>query len=168
SHGDHLSEAPGGFQVTAMTNNAIGAIEDIDRKLYGIQFHPEVAHTPGGKQLLRNFAVEICGCRTNWSPASFVDVAVDRIRRQVGQGSAVCGLSGGVDSAVAAALVSRAIGDRLTCIFVDNGLLRRDEFENVLEAARRAGGLRVRGVAAGERFLAALKGVEDPEQKRKI
>jgi GMP synthase (glutamine-hydrolysing) len=168
SHGDHLSQPPSGFQVTAKTENSIGAIEDASRQLYGIQFHPEVAHTPGGKQLLRNFAVEVCGCRTDWSPASFVDVAVDRIRRQVGQGSAVCGLSGGVDSAVAAALVSRAIGDRLTCIFVDNGLLRRNEFESVLEAARRGGGLKLRGIAAGERFLAALRDVEDPEQKRKI
>jgi GMP synthase (glutamine-hydrolysing) len=168
SHGDHVTAAPPGFAVTAATSSALGAIEDDARRLYGVQFHPEVAHTPQGKDILANFVKGICGCRADWSAASFIEAAVSRIRDQVGQGRAVCGLSGGVDSAVAAALVARAIGDRLACIFVDNGLLRLDEFAQVLEAFARYGRLKVKGVAAGERFLAALKGEADPERKRKI
>jgi GMP synthase (glutamine-hydrolysing) len=168
SHGDHVTAPPPGFVVTAATDNALGAVEHSARRLYGLQFHPEVAHTPDGRDILANFVKKICGVRADWTPASFVEMAVARIREQVGQGSAVCGLSGGVDSAVAAALVARAIGDRLTCIFVDNGLLRKNEFEKVLEAFADYGQLRVKGVAAGERFLTELKGVEDPEQKRKV
>lgn len=168
SHGDHVTAPPPGFAVTAGTGNALGAVEDISRRLYGLQFHPEVAHTPNGRAVLSNFVHKICGVAAEWTPASFVEAAVARIREQVGEGRAVCGLSGGVDSSVAAALVSRAIGDRLTCIFVDNGLLRKNEFEKVLDAFADYGRLTVKGVAAGERFLSELKGVEDPEKKRKI
>lgn len=168
SHGDHVTEAPPGFNVIARTDNALGAVEDKSRRLYGLQFHPEVAHTANGKKILENFVRRICDCQADWSPASFINVAVEQIRQQVGKGQAVCGLSGGVDSAVAAALVARAIGERLTCIFVDNGLLRKNEFEKVLAAFSDYGELNVKGVAAGERFLGALKDVSDPERKRKI
>jgi len=168
SHGDHVTAAPPGFKITAATDSALGAVEDDARRLYGVQFHPEVAHTPNGKDLLSNFLKRICGCRADWTAASFIESAIARIRDQVGEGRAVCGLSGGVDSAVAAALVARAIGDRLTCIFVDNGLLRLNEFEQVLQSFADYGELNVKGVAAGERFLAALKDVADPERKRKI
>ena len=168
SHGDHVTAAPSGFQTIASTENALGAVENNSSKIYGLQFHPEVAHTPNGKQVLENFVRKICGCHADWTPASFVQSEVERIREQIGEGHAVCGLSGGVDSSVAAALVSRAIGDRLTCIFVDNGLLRKNEFEKVLEAFSDYGQLNVKGVGAGERFLTALKDVADPERKRKI
>jgi GMP synthase (glutamine-hydrolysing) len=133
-----------------------------------VQFHPEVAHTPDGKKILGNFVKVICGCGGDWSAASFISATVDRIRDQIGDGKAVCGLSGGVDSSVAAALVARAIGDRLTCIFVDNGVLRKDEFEKVLRTFDDYGQLNVKGVAAGERFLSALRDIADPERKRKI
>lgn len=168
SHGDHVTEPPPGFSVTATTDSALGAVEDQQRGLYGLQFHPEVAHTPFGKKILDNFVRGICGCSGDWSASSFIDAAVEQINERVADGHAVCGLSGGVDSAVAAALVARAIGDRLVCLFVDNGLLRKNEFENVLESFRNYGELNVRGVAAGERFLDALAGVADPERKRKI
>lgn len=167
SHGDHVTAPPPGFRVTAATESALGAVEDDRRRIYGLQFHPEVAHTPNGREILANFVKRVCGCRADWSAASFIDVAVERIRRQVGEGRAVCGLSGGVDSSVAAALVARAIGERLTCLFVDNGLLRGREFEQVLQSFADYGRLKVKGVAAGERFLAALKGEADPERKRK-
>jgi GMP synthase (glutamine-hydrolysing) len=169
SHGDLVSQPPDGFAVTARTENALGAAEDPSRSLYAIQFHPEVAHTPCGRDVLANFALRICGCRGDWTMASFIESTVATIREQVGpNGRAVCGLSGGVDSAVAAALVDRAIGDRQTCIFVDTGLLRKDEFAEVLESFRREMSLNVVGVAAGERFLGELAGVVDPERKRKI
>jgi GMP synthase (glutamine-hydrolysing) len=168
SHGDRVTEAPPGFKVIAETQNALGAIENVPRQLYGLQFHPEVAHTPDGKKILGNFLRRICGCSGDWSAAAFIEAAVERIKNRIGDGSAVCGLSGGVDSAVAAALVARAIGDRLTCIFVDNGLLRKNEFEKVLDSFKDYGKLKVKGVAAGERFLTALAGVADPERKRKI
>ncbi|HMG35559.1 MAG TPA: glutamine-hydrolyzing GMP synthase [Blastocatellia bacterium] len=167
SHGDYLSKPPAGFEITAETDAAIGAVEDHQRALYGVQFHPEVAHTPAGKQILKNFLVNVCHLRCDWTMASFIDTTVEDIRRRVGEGRAVCGLSGGVDSSVAAALVDKAIGDRQTCIFVDTGLLRKNEFEEVLEAYRDMH-LNVVGVAAGERFLTALAGVSDPERKRKI
>ena len=168
SHGDHVTSPPAGFEVIARTDNALGAIEDNSRRLYGLQFHPEVAHTPSGKQVLENFVRKICQCHADWTPASFAQSAIERVREQVGDGHVICGLSGGVDSSVAAAIVARAIGDRLTCIFVDNGLLRKNEFEKVLEAFRNYGELKVCGVGAGERFLTALKDVADPERKRKI
>jgi GMP synthase (glutamine-hydrolysing) len=167
SHGDYVSRPPAGFTITAATDAAIGAVEDSERKLYGVQFHPEVAHTPQGKELLRNFLVNVCGLRCDWTMSSFIDTTIDDIKRRVGNGRAVCGLSGGVDSSVAAALVARAIGDRQTCIFVDTGLLRKNEFEEVLVAYREMD-LNVIGVAAGERFLTRLAGVIDPERKRKI
>jgi GMP synthase (glutamine-hydrolysing) len=168
SHGDLVSAPPDGFTVTARTDNALGAVEDPSRRLYGIQFHPEVVHTPAGKEVLANFARRICGCVGDWTMASFIESTVAAIRERVGpDGRAVCGLSGGVDSAVAAALVDRAIGDRQTCIFVDTGLLRKGEFEEVLESFRREMSLNVVGVAAGERFLGKLEGVTDPERKRK-
>jgi GMP synthase (glutamine-hydrolysing) len=167
SHGDYVSRAPVGFTVTASTDAAIGAIEDVSRNLYGIQFHAEVAHTPLGKDVLRNFLVNICHLRCDWTMASFIETTIEQIRKQAGDGKVVCGLSGGVDSSVAAALVARAIGDKQTCIFVDNGLLRKDEFAQVLEAYKEMN-LNVVGVAAGERFLARLAEVTDPERKRKI
>lgn len=167
SHGDYVSRAPLGFTVTASTDAAIGAIEDVSRNLYGIQFHAEVAHTPLGKDVLKNFLVNICQLRCDWTMASFIETTIEQIRQQAEDGKVVCGLSGGVDSSVAAALVGRAIGDRQTCIFVDNGLLRKDEATQVLEAYKEMN-LNVVGVAAGERFLARLAGVTDPERKRKI
>jgi len=167
SHGDYVSHPPKGFSVTASTDAAIGAVEDLERNLYGVQFHPEVAHTPQGKEILRNFLIDVCGLGGDWTMASFIETTIDDIRARVGDGRAVCGLSGGVDSSVAAALVARAIGDRQTCIFVDTGLLRKNEYEEVLEAYREMD-LNVVGVAAGERFLSRLAGVSDPERKRKI
>jgi GMP synthase (glutamine-hydrolysing) len=167
SHGDNVSALPPGFAITAATDSAIGAGEDTARNLYGVQFHPEVAHTPQGKEVLRNFLVNVCRLRSDWTMASFIETTVADIRRRVGDGRAVCGLSGGVDSSVAAALVAHAIGDRQTCIFVDTGLLRKNEFEEVLEAYREMD-LNVVGVGAGERFLMRLAGVSDPERKRKI
>jgi len=167
SHGDYVSRPPDGFTITAATEAAIGAVEDPQRKLYGVQFHPEVAHTPQGKEVLRNFLVNVCHLRCDWTMSSFIETTIEDVRRRVGDGNAVCGLSGGVDSSVAAALVARAIGDRQTCIFVDTGLLRKNEFEEVLEAYREMD-LNVVGVAAEERFLTKLAGVTDPERKRKI
>jgi GMP synthase (glutamine-hydrolysing) len=167
SHGDYVSQPPRGFAVTAATDAAIGVVEDVARNLYGVQFHPEVAHTPHGKDVLRNFLTGVCHLRCDWTMASFIETTVEEVRRRVGDGRVVCGLSGGVDSSVAAALVARAIGDQQTCIFVDTGLLRKNEFEEVLEAYRQIG-LHVVGVAAGERFLTKLAGVADPERKRKI
>ena len=167
SHGDSVSRPPEGFTITAATEAAIGAVEDPTRNLYGVQFHPEVAHTPQGKEILRNFLVNVCHLRCDWTMASFIETTIEGIKQRVGDGRAVCGLSGGVDSSVAAALVTRAIGDRQTCIFVDTGLLRKNEFEEVLEAYHEMD-LNVIGVAAGERFLTRLAGVTDPERKRKI
>ncbi|MBX3278791.1 MAG: glutamine-hydrolyzing GMP synthase [Acidobacteria bacterium] len=168
SHGDQVVGAPPGFNVTAITDNALGAMENEAKQQYAIQFHPEVAHTRDGRRVLENFVKGVCRCRGDWTPASFIESAVNRIREQVGDSAVVCGLSGGVDSTVAAALVARAVGERLTCLFIDNGLLRLREYEQVLEGFAGLGVLRVRGVAAGERFLEALQGVEDPERKRKI
>lgn len=166
SHGDYISEPPKGFNITARTSNALGAAEDPKRRLYGLQFHPEVIHTPLGREILNNF-LKICGSNYTWTMSSFIEMEVERIRTQIGDGRAVCGLSGGVDSSVAAALVDRAIGSRLTCLFIDNGLLRKNEFEEVLTSYRETMHLNVIGIAAGERFLAKLAGIEDPEQKRK-
>lgn len=168
SHGDQVTKAPPGFEILAETDNALCAVAYQSKGLYGLQFHPEVVHTPAGGTILSNFLRLICGCKADWTPASFIESSVRRIQEQIVEGSAVCGLSGGVDSAVAAALVHRAIGDRLTCIFVDNGLLRKNEFTSVLESFSGVLGLKVIGIAAGERFLSALNGIDDPEKKRKI
>jgi GMP synthase (glutamine-hydrolysing) len=163
-----MTEVPPGFRVTALTDDALNAIENIDRRIYGVQFHPEVAHTPLGAQVIRNFLFAVCGCRGDWSPKAVIEEQVSRIRDAVGEtGRVVCGLSGGVDSTVAAALVHQAIGERQTCIFVDNGLLRAGEFEVTLALLQQQMKLNIVGVQAGDRFLGALKGVTDPEEKRK-
>lgn len=169
SHGDRIRRVPDGFRVAATSANApVAAMEDPARRLHALLFHPEVAHTEHGVDILRNFVRAVCGCTGDWTMASFVDEAADRIRRQVGDGRVVCGLSGGVDSTVAALLLHRAVGDRLTCIFVDNGLLRLNEAAQVRERFAGRFGLDVVFEDAGERFLTALEGVADPERKRKI
>ena len=169
SHGDHVTKLPEGFQVTATTNDAVNAFENPARRIFGVQFHPEVAHTPLGAQILRNFLFEICECAGDWSPAAAIDEQVTQIQAAVGENDQViCGLSGGVDSSVAAALVHRAIGNRQTCIFVNNGVLREGEFESTLALLKQSIELNIRGVDATDRFLEALKDVVDPEKKRKI
>ena len=168
SHGDHVTEVPPGFKRTALTDDALNAMEDESRAIFGVQFHPEVAHTPLGAQVLRNFLFSICECRGDWSPEAVVHEQVQRIRAELGdRGRVVSGLSGGVDSTVAAALVHKAVGDRQTCIFVDNGLLREGEFESTLSLLKQSMDLNIVGVRAGEKFLGALRGVTDPEEKRK-
>ncbi len=168
SHGDHVTQVPPGFHLTALTNDALNAMENDERGIFAVQFHPEVAHTPLGAQVLRNFLFNVCGCRGDWSPEAVVNDQVTRIRAQLGEhGKVVCGLSGGVDSTVAAALVHKAVGDRQTCIFVDNGVLREGEFESTLALLRQRMSLNIVGVQAGDLFLKALKGVSDPEEKRK-
>lgn len=170
SHGDRVDRLPTGFQAIAHSDNSpLAAFADETRHIYGIQFHPEVVHTPLGSQVLANFVKGICGCSGDWTAGNFILETVDRIRQQVGpDGHVVCGLSGGVDSAVAAALVHRAIGDRLTCIFVDHGLLRAGEPEQVVETFEKHQGMRLIAVDAKEEFLSDLAGVADPEQKRKL
>ncbi|MDZ4696231.1 MAG: glutamine-hydrolyzing GMP synthase [Deltaproteobacteria bacterium] len=169
SHGDRVETLPGGFSVVGENPSCpAAAVHDPKRRFWGVQFHPEVAHTPRGNELLANFLFRICGCIPTWTMAGFVDGAVETIQRQVGEGRAVCGLSGGVDSSVAAALVHKAIGDRLTCIFVDNGLLRKGEREQVEALFRDAFHMDLRTIDARERFLSKLSGVTDPEKKRKI
>jgi GMP synthase (glutamine-hydrolysing) len=168
SHGDHVTALPDGFQQTATTGDVVTAIESDARGIYCVQFHPEVAHTPLGKEVLRNFLFNICGCRGDWTPASFIKEEIEKIRSIVGPDDrVVCGLSGGVDSTVAAVLVHEAIGDRQTCIFVNNGLLRYREFEDTLKAYNDNLHLNVRGVDASQQFYDVLAGVTDPEQKRK-
>jgi GMP synthase (glutamine-hydrolysing) len=168
SHGDHVGEAPPGFRVIARTPSAIAAIENVERRRYGLQFHPEVAHTPLGKDILRNFLYRICACSGDWNVASFIEESVAAISRRVGEAKILCALSGGVDSSVAALLVNRAVGDRLTCVFIDNGLLRKNEFQDVLGTFREHLRLNVIGVDASARFLGHLAGVSDPETKRKV
>jgi GMP synthase (glutamine-hydrolysing) len=169
SHGDSVTKAPEGFSVTASTEaTPVAAFENVERRLAGVQYHPEVAHSPHGQEVLRRFLHEIAGIRPQWTTASIVDDTVAAIREQIGDGRAICGLSGGVDSAVAAALVHRAIGDRLTCVFVDHGLLRAGERAQVERDFVAATGVRLVTVDAVDRFLSALQGVTDPEQKRKI
>ncbi|PKO23192.1 MAG: GMP synthase (glutamine-hydrolyzing) [Chloroflexi bacterium HGW-Chloroflexi-1] len=182
SHGDHVTALPPSFVPLAVSNTqypipntqypmparaTIAAMGNVAVGIYGVQFHPEVQHTPQGRDILRNFAVDICGCTPDWTPANFIAEAVAEIRAQVGGGSVVCGLSGGVDSAVAATLIHRAVGDRLTCIFVDHGLLRQDEAEQVVETFEQHMGMQLITVEASEEFLADLAGVTDPEVKRK-
>jgi GMP synthase (glutamine-hydrolysing) len=168
SHGDFVSTPPSGFAVMARSANApVAAMEAPDRGFYALLFHPEVGHTERGKDILRNFAFDVCGCTGDWTIASFIDESIGRIRAQVGQGRVACALSGGVDSTVAATLIHRAVGDRLQCIFVDNGLLRLDEAEQVVKRYERLQ-LPVHFVDAADAFLTRLAGVVDPEQKRKI
>lgn len=169
SHGDHVARVPAGFEVVAETSNApVCAIQDIIRNLYGVQFHPEVNHTPRGEVLIVSFVRKICGCTGQWTPGQIIDDAVERIRRQVGSDRVILGLSGGVDSSVAAALIHRAIGDQLTCVFVDNGLLRLAEGDQVMATFAKNLGVKVIRVDAEQRFLSALTGESDPEKKRKI
>jgi GMP synthase (glutamine-hydrolysing) len=167
SHGDHVVGLPAGFRVMGRTDNAVAAVENPAKKFYGVEFHPEVNHTDRGTEILQNFLFEICGAKKNWSRAGFISATVDAIRNQAEGARAICALSGGVDSTVAAGLVHRAIGDRLTNVFVDTGLLRRNEFHETLDLLRGRLGLSVIGLDASERFLARLKGVADPEEKRK-
>jgi GMP synthase (glutamine-hydrolysing) len=169
SHGDDVAAVPPGFRVAATSATApIAAMESSDRDLYALLFHPEVAHTDHGVDILKTFALEICGCTGDWTIASFIEEATKRIRQQVGQGRVVCGLSGGVDSTVAALLIHRAVGDRLTCIFVDNGLLRYEEATQIRHRFAEKMKLPLDFVDASELFLDRLQGVTDPEQKRKI
>jgi GMP synthase (glutamine-hydrolysing) len=168
SHGDHVIDVPSGFAVTGRTHNAVASVENTDKNLYGVQFHVEVNHTERGTDILRNFIFEVCGAKQNWNRAGFIAATIDSICKQAEGCRAICALSGGVDSAVAAALGHRAIGDRLTNVFVDTGLLRRNEFEETLALLRDRLGLNVIGVDASARFLGKLAGVTDPEKKRKI
>ena len=168
SHNDAVSAAPDGFSVTASTpQTPVAAFEDTARGLYGVQFHPEVLHTQHGQEVLRHFLIEGAGCRPTWTMVNIVEDQVERIRAQVGDKRVVCGLSGGVDSAVAAALVQRAVGDQLTCVFVDHGLLRKGEAEQVEQDFVASTGVQLRVADASQRFLDALAGVTDPEEKRK-
>jgi GMP synthase (glutamine-hydrolysing) len=169
SHGDRIVRPPAGFMTTAETEtSAFAGLADPARGLYGIQFHPEVVHTPAGREILRNFVVEIAGARQTWTPASFVETTVAGIRERVGDGNVICALSGGVDSAVAATLVHQAIGDQLTCIYVDHGLMRKRESELLRATFAENFGMKLIMVDARERFLRRLAGVEDPEEKRRI
>ncbi len=169
SHGDSVTEAPEGFRTTGTTAGApVAAIEDTGRGLFGVQFHPEVMHTEHGQEVLRRFLYEGAGCRPTWTMVNIVDEQVERIRAEVGSKRVICGLSGGVDSAVAGALVQRAVGDQLTCVFVDHGLLRKGEAEQVEKDYVAATGAHLLVVDAQDRFLEALAGVSDPEEKRKI
>jgi GMP synthase (glutamine-hydrolysing) len=169
SHGDEIKQLPPGFLTLGTTENcACAAVADPARKLYGVQFHPEVAHTPQGSLLLSNFVHRICGCDSSWTMGSYIDVAIRDIRKRVGEGRVVCGLSGGVDSSVASVLIHRAIGDRLACVFVNNGLLRKGEPEMVREVFRDHFHIDLHYVDAEDRFLRALEGKADPEEKRKI
>lgn len=168
SHGDHITEPPAGFESLASSENSPVAVMGDGNRLLGIQFHPEVAHTPYGTEILKNFLYQVCGCQPLWTPSNFVNDSVLRIQEEVAGGNAICALSGGVDSAVAAALVHRAIGDQLTCIFVNNGLMRKGETTEVRETFGRHFKANFIFADATELFLGALKGVIDPEEKRKI
>jgi GMP synthase (glutamine-hydrolysing) len=169
SHGDHLTRIPPGFEPFGHTSNApICAIREPARRIFGVQFHPEVVHTAKGKEILRNFVYSICGCSGGWSSASFINDAVDEIRSTVGKGKVICALSGGVDSSVAAVLIHRAIGDQLTCVHIDNGLMRKGESEGVIRTFRDHYKIKLDHLDATEVFLGELEGVVDPEKKRRI
>jgi GMP synthase (glutamine-hydrolysing) len=169
SHRDTVYEPPPGFTaLAASTQSPVAAFESAEKRIYGIQFHPEVVHTPFGQQILTHFLRDACGCTLDWSPASIAEEQIAAIREQVGDGKVVCGLSGGVDSSVAALLVHRAIGDQLTCVFVDHGMMRKDEGAQVVETFRDRFAVPLVAVDAEERFLSKLAGVSDPETKRKI
>jgi GMP synthase (glutamine-hydrolysing) len=168
SHADKIEEMPPGFKALAYTENSPVAVMGDDQGIFGLQFHPEVVHTPEGKTILRNFAINVCGCKGNWTMGNFINESIARIREQVGDGRVINALSGGVDSSVVATLIHRAIGDQLTCIFVDNGLLRREEVTRTFNTFKLNLGMNVVLVEAADRFLDRLKGVTDPEQKRKI
>ncbi|BCV22649.1 glutamine-hydrolyzing GMP synthase [Moorella sp. Hama-1] len=169
SHGDYISAPPPGFQITARSAyTPVAAMSDPQHRLYGVQFHPEVRHTPHGQEILRHFLFQVCGCRGDWSVSSFIEDQVAVIRRQVGNGRVLCALSGGVDSSVAAALVHRAVGAALTCVFVNHGLLRQGEAEQVQQTFGQAMKINLVYVDARKRFLSKLAGVVDPEEKRKI
>jgi GMP synthase (glutamine-hydrolysing) len=169
SHRDTVFEPPPGFTALASSSESpVAAFESLERAIYGIQFHPEVVHTPFGQDILKTFLGDVCGCELTWSAASIVEEQIARIRAQVGDGRVICGLSGGVDSSVAALLVHRAIGDQLTCVFVDHGLMRKNEGEQVISAFRDRFGIPLVAVDAEQRFLERLRGVSDPETKRKI
>jgi GMP synthase (glutamine-hydrolysing) len=168
SHFDTITMPPAGAVVTASTTDTPAAgFEDPTRGIYGVQFHPEVVHTPHGQALLEQFLYEACGCKPTWTMSSVIETSIDAIRAQVGTGRAICGLSGGVDSAVAAALVHRAIGSQLTCVFVDTGLMRQGEGEQVVETFQRHQGIELIHVRAADRFFEKLEGIVDPEDKRK-
>jgi GMP synthase (glutamine-hydrolysing) len=181
SHGDEALELPPGFELTAKTAHAVAGIQNVAKQWFAVQFHPEVHHTKNGTEILRNFVFNICGAKPSWTPQHFIDSTVEQVRQQVGKGRAICALSGGVDSSVAAVLVDRALrdasgkhalsraeGSRLTCIFVNNGVLRKNEFEKVQKTLHDKLGLHVDAIDATGRFLGKLKGVSDPEKKRKI
>jgi GMP synthase (glutamine-hydrolysing) len=168
SHFDSITAVPDGFEIVATTTDVpAAAFEHRERGLYGVQFHPEVAHTPHGQEILKHFLYDACGCRPTWTMSSIIETTVEAVREQVGTGRAICGLSGGVDSAVAAALVHKAIGHQLTCVFVDTGLMRQGEGDQVVETFRRNFGIELIHVRAADRFFERLQGVVDPEEKRK-
>jgi len=168
SHGDKIEEMPPGFSALAYTENSPIAVMGNEEEIFGLQFHPEVAHTPQGKTILKNFVYRICGCQGNWTIGNFINESISRIKEQVGNGKVINALSGGVDSAVVATLIHRAVGDQLTCIYVNNGLLRREEVERTFKVFQENLGMNIIHVDASERFLSRLKGVTDPEMKRKV
>lgn len=169
SHGDRVVEIPDGFEVIGYTDNSpVAAVGNPKRKFYGVQFHPEVVHTPRGTEIIENFLFRVCNCSGNWTASNFIEEQIAKIKEEVGDSHVICGLSGGVDSSVAATLVHQAIGDQLTCIFVDHGLLRKDEAKEVKETFGQEFDMNLISVDAQQRFFAKLEGVDDPEEKRKI